>query len=112
MPRQRPPHKYPVEYYALFERAQHAAFSLECENAARARYIRADLYNLRSSIRSCLQIDPDQAEMAERYLLMENIVIECDNNVLHFRPRVYANVEHITKALSTNSILSVFKEQK
>ena len=114
MPRQRPPHRYPVEYYALFEQAQRGPFSLVCENESRARYIRADLYNLRSAVRDTLRVDPSQADLAEQYLLMENIVIECDNNTLHFRVRHYANVEHIRSALTTSPILSVFhpKEQK
>ena len=91
MPRSKPLHRYPQEYYALFERAQEGDFSLPFENAARARYLRGELYNMRARIRDALAMDPAQPELAEQYIIMENIVIEKDDNVLHFHKRRYKN---------------------
>lgn len=99
MPRSKPLHRYPQEYYALFERAQQADFSLPFENAARARYVRGELYNMRARIRDALQIDPDQPELAQHYILMENIVIEKDDNVLHFHRRRYKNAAILQTSL-------------
>lgn len=108
MSRHRPLHRYPREYYECFERAQTAPYDMECESELRARYIRADLYNLRAAVRAQCQLDPDNEVLSEQYLLMENIVIRQTNNTLHFSARKYKNEEHIRAALHSD-IVDVFK---
>lgn len=98
MPRRRPLHKYPDEYYELFERSQREPFELEFDSHERARYLRDELYALRASVRDTLAVDPETPELAEQYLLMENVVIELDDRKLKFRVRSYANLEALRKA--------------
>lgn len=110
MPRHRPLHRYPRSYFECFERAQEEPWDMECEDFNRARYIRADLYNLRAAVRAQCILDPDNETLAEQYILMENIVIRQDNNVLHFSSRKYKNEVIVDAALHPKkSIEDVFK---
>ena len=109
MPRHRPLHRYPREYFECFERTQHEPWEMECEDTMRARYIRSDLYNLRAAVRAQCQLDPDNEALAEQYILMENIVIKQDDNILRFSARRYKNETHIAQALSKKDITDSFK---
>lgn len=76
----------------------------------RARYIRADLYNLRAAVRAHCTLDPNNVPLAEQYVLMENVVIRQEDNKLFFSCRKYTNEEHIRAALHPDSKLQdVFK---
>lgn len=76
----------------------------------RARYIRADLYNLRAAVRAHCLLDPDNSTLAEQYVLMENVVIKQEDNKLFFSCRKYTNEEHIRAALHPDAKLEdIFK---
>ena len=108
MPRRRPLHRYPHEYYELFEKANRAPFSLDFDNTSRATRVRGELYYLRAAVRDAVALDPSESSLAEQYILMEPIVISQQNERLHFRKRNYVNLEPIRKA---TSILDAFKKE-
>ncbi len=110
MPRHRPLHRYPREYYQVFEKAQAGPYSAHFDSAQQAKYVRSDLYNLRAAVRAAIILDPDNAELSEQYLLMENVVIRLDDCSLHFSSRKYRNEERLRRALEKPSqeITNVF----
>lgn len=108
MTRKRALHRYPEEYYELFERTHTANFALTFESKQRAYLVRTDLYNLRAAVRDAVTLDPDNEELNARYLLMEPVVISLRDNELHFRLRSYVNDTHVrrlTNAQASSTIV-------
>ena len=96
MPSTKQLHRYPEEYYQLFEKAQTEDVVLEFTSARQAKNFRVELYNLR---RVCRDEALNSEEVAEHSIIMENIIISLDGTKLVLHKRSIPT--HIKRILPT-----------
>ena len=99
MPRPKPLHRYPEEYYKLLRRANKNAVRLSFETISKAKSFRVEMYNFRKALREALKQNIDDAHLQVSVLFAENLTFSLDDTTLIIDRKTTTAAEKINEVL-------------
>lgn len=99
MPRTKPVHRYPQEYYDLCKQAHSMSVVLTFDTHRKAKNFRIEMYQFRQALRKALIANPDSESLQLSVLFAEDLSFSIKDKVLYVKKKLSSAALKIQEAL-------------